>query len=395
MLRKALADKSPLLRATAAVSLVAADWAPEGAEALVAPLLAGDDAAGAAGSHRALARAIERHPLPAFDATLQRLALCPEPEVQVSVAHAMGARRDERFLPSLLALLARHEVRVAAGQALVAFGAGGLQFLDGALADASYPQELRRQIPRTVARFPAQDAARTLTRHLLKEDDGVVRFKILRALNRLAADNPGLALDRTTLKEAVRRTLGVVFSLAHVHHTLAAGVRERRERATPGQELLATLLRDKQAQAVERLFRLLGLLHRSENFESIHRGVLSTNPRLRSSSRELLEAVLRRPAREAVLAVVDGIPWPDSAAVAAPYYQAEANGYEELLAALVASPSETVRCLAAHHIAELGLVRLRPAIEARRSQETGLFVGRVLEKALRLLERPKALGYAG
>ena len=396
MLRKALADESPLVRATAAVSLVAAGWASEGAEPLVAPLLAGDLAGDLAGSQRALARAIERHPLPAFDTTLQRLALCPEAEVQAAVAHAMGVRRDERFLPALLALLARHEVRVAAGQALVGYGAAGLQFLDGALADPSYPQELRRQIPRTIARFPAQDAGRTLTRHLLKEDrrrrplQDPARPQPARGRQ----SRPGARSRDPEGSQSAARSVSSSRSRTDCH-TLAEGVREQPERATPGQELLATLLQDKQAQAIERLFRLLGLLHRNENFENIHRGVLSANPRLRSSSRELLEAVLKRPAREAVLAVVDGIPWPDSAAVAAPYYQAEADGYEELLAALVASPSETVRCLAAHHIAELGLVRLRPAIEARRSQETGLFVGRVLEKSLRLLERPAALGYAG
>lgn len=305
----------------------------------------------------------------------------------------MGALGGERFLPTLLAMLARHEVRAAAGNAIVQQGAIGLQFLDQALRDPSYPQELRRQIPRTIQRFPAKDAARALLHHLLAEQDGMARFKILRALNRLAADNPGLPLDRQVLKEAVRRTLAVVFSLAHWRRVLAQGAGELRSRATPGHELLATLVRDKEIHATERLFRLLGLLYRAENFESIHRGVLSTEPRLRASSRELLEAVLVPPLREALLAVVDGAPWPQSAAVAAPYYEAKATGYEELLKTLVDSPSETLRCLAAHHIAELGLVSLRPAIESRRGRESALFVSRVLEKALRLLERPKALSY--
>ena len=390
VLRAALEDESPLVRATAAVNLVAAGWASEGAQTLIAPLLA----SGLPVWRRAVARAIERRPAAPFDKTLQHLALSPEPDVQVSVANAMGALEDERFLGTLLAMLARHEVRAAAGNAILQHGAAGLQFLDEALADASYPQELRRQIPRTMRRFPAKDASRALLRHLLGEQDGMVRFKILRALNRLAADNPGLALDRVILKEAVRRTLGVVFSLAHWRHVLAEGARQRGERAMPGHELLAALVRDKESHATERLFRLLGLLQRSENFESIHRGVLSANARLRASSRELLEAVLKPPLREAMLAVVDGAPWPQSAGVAATYYEARATSYEELLASLVESPSETLRSVAAHHIAELGLVQLRPALLARRAQESALFVGRVLEKALRLLERPAALSHA-
>jgi hypothetical protein len=387
VLRRALDDESLLVRATAAVNLVAAGWASEGAQTLIAPLLASGLPAG----RRALARAIERRPAPEFDKTLLQLALSPEVDVQVSVANAMGTLQDERVLGTLLAMLARHEVRAAAGKAIVRYGAAGLQFLDEALADTSYPQELRRQIPRTIQRLPAKDAARVLLKHLLTEQDGMVRFKILRALNRLAADNPGVALDRSVLKEAVRRTLGAVFSLAHWRHVLASGPSERR--ATAGHELLATLVRDKEAHATERLFRLLGLLYRGENFESIHRGVLSSNPRLRASSRELLEAVLRPPLREAMLAVVDGAPWPQSSAVAAPYYEARTTGYEELLASLLQSPSESLRCMAAHHIAELGLTSLRPAIEARRAQESALFVERVLEKALRTLA-PVALGYA-
>jgi ATP/ADP translocase len=386
VLRRALDDESPLVRATAAVNLVASGWASEGAQTLIAPLLA----SGLPVGRRALARAIERRPAPEFDKTLLQLSLSSEVDVQVSVANALGALKDERALGTLLAMLARHEVRAAAGSAIVRYGAVGLQFLDEALADTSYPQELRRQIPRTIRRLPAKDAARVLLKHMLGEQDGMVRFKILRALNRLAADNPSVALDRGVLKEAVRRTLGVVFSLAHWRHLLASGADERR--ATAGHELLASLVRDKQAHATERLFRLLGLLYRSENFESIHRGVLSSSPRLRASSRELLEAVLRSPLREALLAVVDGAPWPQSAPVAAPYYRAAATGYEELLTSLLGSPSESLRCLAAHHIAELGLRSLRPAIEAQRARESALFVEQVLAKALRTLE--PALGYA-
>lgn len=389
-LRAALQDPSPLVRATAIVHLVAAGWADEGAEALLAPLLEGGQPA----HRRALAQAIEARPVAPFAPTLQQLAHSPEMDVQAAVARAMGALADEQFLPTLLGMLVRHEVRTAAGRALVCFQAAGLRFLSEALSDPSYPQELRRQIPRTMARFAPREAARLLVARLLVEPDGLVRFKILRTLNRMAADNPGLALDRAALLQAVRTTLSVVFSLAHWRHVLETGVRAEPRRATPGHELLLALTQDKEAQAVERLFRLLGLLYRGESFESIYRGVVGGNARLRASSRELLEAVLKPPLREALLAVVDGVAWPASAAVAAPFYAPSATDYEGLLGQLVDSPSEIVRCLAAHHVAELGLVSLRPAIEARRSRESALFVGRALEKALLLLAAPGSLSHA-
>jgi ATP/ADP translocase len=391
-LHAALADESPLVRATAAVGLVSTGATPDAAHTLLQPLLA----RGQPEWRRAIARAIERRPAAAFEKTLQQLALAPEMDVQTSVANAMGALRDEAYLPALLTMIARHEVRGAAGRAFVAFGAKGLAFLDEALADHSLPHEIRRQIPRTIRGFPARDAARALQKHLLGEQDGMVRFKILRALNRLSADNPGLGLDRPLLRTAVDRTLGVVFRLLHWQHVLVEGARERPERATPGHELLLALLRDKEAHAAERVFRLLGLLYRNENFKSIHRGVLSSNRRLRASSRELLEAVLKPPLRDVLLAIVDRLPWPELQPRAARCYLPMATAYEDLLLGLLEEQSETVRCLAAHHVAELGLVRLRPAIEARRAHESALFVARVLEKALRMLDEPvRAFGHAG
>jgi len=383
VLRAAMQDVSPLVRATAAVNLVASGWAREGPQAAIAPLLA----SGQPVWRRAVARAIERRPVPAFDKTLLYLALAPEVDVQVSAANAMGVLQDERFLPSLLTMLARHEVRGAAGRALTAYGPAGLAFLEESLEDASFPNELRRQIPRTISRFPAKEAVRALQKRLLEERDGMVRFKILRSMGRLAARNPGVAFDRTLLKQATERTLEVVFRLAHWREVLAAGARARRERSTSGQELLASLLRDKQHHALERLFRLLGLSHRSENFENIYRGALSGNARLRASSRELLESVLQPPWRDAVLALTeaDG-PWDRKSTAALPFYTARMLGYEELLRVLIEDPSETVRSIAAHHVAELGLQELRPMIAERRANETALFVARVLEKTLKLLD---------
>jgi hypothetical protein len=55
------------------------------------------------------------------------------------------------------------------------------------------------------------------------------------------------------------------------------------------------------------------------------------------------------------------------------------------LATLLEQPGETLRCLAAFHVGELGLAALRGRIETLRAQETGLFVGRILERTLRML----------
>src|SRR6185436_20122793 len=143
---------------------------------------------------------------------------------------------------------------------------------------------------------------------------------------------------------------------------------------TPGQDLLLSLVRDKEVHAVERLFRLLGLQFRQENLEQIYRGLKSENPKVRASSREVLESFLPTRLRDAVLALVDDAPGVQRLARAVPFYRPEPLDYEGLLERMLDYPGETLRCIAAHHVGEIGLRSLRPRLEAFQVQQTGFFL---------------------
>jgi ATP/ADP translocase len=384
VLRKAMDDASPFVRATAVVGLVAGGWVSDEAQAALDALLA----EGSLEARLALARAIQQRPTPAFEAILLDLAQSPEPGIQASVARAMGALQNPRFLPALLPLLASHNARREVRAAFVAFGKPGLRFADEALADLTLPHEIRRHVPRTLSRFPAADAAPLLLQRLIEEPDGMVRFKILRGLGRLAARHPEVSLDRAMLQTAIERTLRAAFRLAQWRRVLERGALQEPARRTRGQELLATLLADKGAHTLERVFRLLSLRYRRENFERIYRGLRNANPKIRASSRELLENLVRAPLRGPVLALVDEAPDAEPSTHAAAYSEAEPLDYEALLVTLLEQPGETLRSLAAYHVGELGLRTLRGQIDTLRSRETGLFVGRILERTLRVLEAP-------
>jgi HEAT repeat protein len=380
VLRAAFKDPSLLVKATALVGLVAGGWVTDEAQHTLDELLNSPTPE----ARRLLARALRQQPVDAFEPLLLQLAETPDEPVQVEVAHAMGALRHERFLPALLPLLASHEARAAARGAFLAFEEKGLRFLDEALGDAHLPQEVRRHVPRTISRFPPTNAAPILMERLLREQDGMVRYKILRGLGRIAANHPEVTFDEALLRQAAERTLEVAFRLVHWRGVLVRGVAEDPRRATPGQELLATLLKDKEVHARERLFRLLGLLFRAEDFEKIYRGLRSSDAKVRAGSRELLENLLEPPMREAVLSLVDESPVAIRAGEA--YYRAADLDYEGLLALLLEQPGETLRILAVYHVGELGLTSLRPRLEAFRTERTtGLFVLRVIERALGLL----------
>ncbi|MGE0452410.1 MAG: Npt1/Npt2 family nucleotide transporter [Vicinamibacteria bacterium] len=374
-------DQSPLVRATAVVGLVAHGFVADENQTML------DDILSTSGgeSQMALARAIARNPSPLFEEALLRLADSPDEKVLRQVAVAMGALPSPRFLPALLAMLAQHRAREAARKAFLAYGPDGLEFLERSLADRTLPHEIRRHLPRTLSLFPEQAAADALLRRLVEEEDGMVRFKILRGLGRVASDHPELRLDERVLREATLLTLQACFRQISWRLTLHEAARVEPGRATTGHELLLSLLRDKETHAVERVFRLLGLLHRGEDFRQIHRGLRSQNSKVRAGSRELLENLLREPLRGPVLALVDDAPEAERLRTLEPAMRPERLEYEALLAFLLEQPGETLRCLVAYHVAELGLVSFRPQLQRIDPRQTGLFVNRVIERALRML----------
>ena len=273
----------------------------------------------------------------------------------------------------------------AAREAFLAHGERGLAFLEQALADPALPHAIRRHVPRTVSRFAPAPAARILLARFLEEPDGMVRFKILRGLGRMVADHPRVPLDRELLRQAIDRTLDAAFRPLHWRVVLEQGAREDPRRATPVHGLLVALLRDKERHATDRLFRLLALRLRGENLEDVHRGLGSADPKVRASSRELLEHLLGRRLRRPILALIDEAPAAERVARAVRAHHAPALGYQDVLALLLDAPGDTLRTLTVHHAAELGAAALRPRIERLRHERPTPFLERAAAAALRAL----------
>jgi hypothetical protein len=220
---------------------------------------------------------------------------------------------------------------------------------------------------------------------LLDETDGMVRYKILRGLGRLAHDNPDTKFDAAPIREAARLTIEAAYRLLDWRVTLNRGAAEDPGRRTPGHELLVTLIRDKEVHAVERLFRLLGLLFRGEDFEKIYRGLKSSSARVRATSRELIDNLLDDSMRRPVLGLIEEAPDAERLAYAPPSYTVMLLAYDRLLFTLLDQPGETLRCIAAYHVGELGLSEFRERLESFQRQPAGLFVQRVIERSLALL----------
>jgi AAA family ATP:ADP antiporter len=337
----------------------------------------------------AFAQAIERQPAVGFEDVILHLATSGDGRVLRHVAHAMGTIKSQSFLPRLLLMLGQREVRDEAREALLQYGGTALRLLDEALDDGSVPQHVRRHIPRTISRFAPDQAALVLQEHLLEESDGLVRFKILRALGRIAAEHPEVVLDEALLREATERTINAVIELLHWRINLVRGAEEDPRRATPGHSLIVMFLRDKERHAVERIFRLLGLIFRDEDLRSIHHGLHNVDPNIRASSRELIENLVALPLRGSVLGLVDDVADEHRLAELRPDLASAAIDYEGLLKLLVEARRQTLRSLAAYHAGELAIA-IDVRSEVGESSEAGVFASRMLEAARALETKVKA-----
>jgi hypothetical protein len=380
LLRAALEHYCPVVNVTAIVGLTVGGWVP--VERGVEQLLRHAEA-DSPDVRPMIARAIRYQPWGAFAPVLERLAGDPDPETRTQAVLAMHAANDTRFIPTLLTALAERALREEAREALVALGKPALVALDARMADQSTPSALRVHVPQTIARFASQSAADILARHVVTESSGVVRYKVLRGLGRMLANDPTLRLDPIALDKVIGQMLEALFCRLHWQATLAAGAEERPERRTPGHELLMQLLRDKEGLAVERLFRALGLRYPGEEWADVYDGVTSDDPIAKSSGIELLESAIPTDLGRAVVALVSEESLETRLGAGREFYVPEPLTYDELIERLGAERGETLRLIARYHAAEIGLRRDAADLLVPAADE-GAWVGPLRELAERM-----------
>lgn len=312
-LEAAMNDESSIVRATALVAMIAEGWiAGENASELVVAVLREHQLSGCS----ALVRAIRGRKSGNFQ-TLVALVL-----------------------QALLPMLADRADRPSARWTLHELGDGALDFLARALDDPALSPKIRRHIPRTLTGFEPQSAVRVLAPHLLDDRDGKVRWKTLRALNRIQTRAPEVTLDPKLIQRGIDLALATAFRLREYRYVLNHHGRPFKTRA---QALLLGLIDSKYEEAIERLFRMLQLGHPNEDFRRIHRSLESESTRVRAIARELVAGVLDDPTRDDVLALIDQPHGETPTAIS----------YEHALREMIEEGGETLALVAEYHAREL------------------------------------------
>ena len=331
----------------------------------------------------ALARAIVAQPSPAFEDVLLRLADGPS-DADPRAGGAGHGRRAQPAVPARAARPARAGARCGRrrGRRSSPTGRRASPSSTRPSATAGMPVELRRHLPRTIALFDAARAAAALERHVLEEPSGAVRYRILRGMNRLAA-SPDVEFDPALLRRADRRDRGGGLPPRPLAlgpgagGARARGAGDARPRAprpaaarqggAGGGEALPAA-----GPAVPRR-GLQGDLPRPARGGSPRPGqqpgAAREPPAAAAAGAGARRSWTRRPTRP-------GSPAPASCTCPA------ALGYEDVLGLILERGGESLRCVAAHHVGELGLVALRPRLERLRGSGASFFLARVVEHAL-------------
>jgi AAA family ATP:ADP antiporter len=304
----------------------------------------------------ALANAVGRAGAEELRWVLDELLQSRDLKVQAAAARALAEVPAKESLPRLLPLLQRAITRSPARDAITALGGDALPALAEYLDDESLPRRVRRHLPRTILRFQSQAALDVLSNRLLRDRDGAVRFKILRGMGRLIADNPGYTVDRTMLEGVVHAHLERILRFEEWSVCLLASAKSSpRLLLTTGHELLLASLREKRVNALERVFRVLHMLKPGEGYELYWRGLNNNSPRGRAASLELLDHALPAAFRETILALIDDVDPSEriTRAAASLGLTRLQLAHTDVIAQLRQDQSGMLKAIAEYHTAEL------------------------------------------
>jgi AAA family ATP:ADP antiporter len=316
----------------------------------------------------------------AFDAQLDRLLDDDEPEV-VRAAMAAAAKLGKRRLtPKLIEKLGDGRVREEAAAALLGMGDRVVGALRDALNDPGLGDDARLEIPSVLARIGSRTAAHALTENLLVGEPEV-RFRIISALNQLQRDRPQLEFDRRLLHASLALEMMLHCRTSQILAVVAGG-RDGAD-GEPAPSAVRARLESAGEVEIERIFRLLSLLHPEVDFHSAHFGVRSSDPVARDNAVEFLDMTLEPELRKTLVPLLDpGTALEERIAPILRHSGMDVPTRHELIAAMVESSDPWLKACGISAVGSLGLSELAAEVDACLDSENEL-----LREAARAAQR--------
>jgi AAA family ATP:ADP antiporter len=222
----------------------------------------------------------------------------PSPEVSRQAVRSAAELKRREDVPALVSRLPEPALRQDVIEALAKYGPKLVGTLADYLHDPAETREVRRAAANVLARAGTQDAADFLLSEL-GPDDGPLDGEIIDGLDMIRADHPGVRFPHETVKDKILAKVGVrcrrLVEAADVNQTPAAP-------GQPGNAARAA------ADSLRSIFQLLGLIYAHEDISRAYQNLQSGTKESIAYAVELLDTVLEKELRDAVVPLVEDMP---------------------------------------------------------------------------------------
>ena len=248
---------------------------------------------------------------------LHRLLRDEVPSVVRAAIRAVGQTSDPSLVHPLVRLLADDAHEADAQRALEAFGGEVFGTLYDHLVDEALPLAARRRLPPVFAAHPSRFGLVLLIRSL-RRVPVPVRHAVVRALSRIhAADT--FSVDADPVDAAIEQDLR--------HYAALGQIRRLCRRGTTGAlPLPPARVQAFREEALERVFRLLGLRYDQRDIYDAYLGITSADPSLRDSAVEFVDNLVDYTTRRVLLPLLDDPEGEQALAIGRQYFDLHLRG---------------------------------------------------------------------
>jgi HEAT repeats/Cyclic nucleotide-binding domain len=359
LIRPYLQDADPRIVTTAAAVLARSGREEDVAASLeILTRLASDTRESAAAARKDVAVATRQIPDPRFRQIWIPLLYDSHPEVAAEAMRSVRALEasDQLFVSTLVSLLRNRSLKSSARDTLVGYGEGVLDILGFLLRDPVEDIWVRRHIPGTIARIPAQRSVDILI-EALQDPDSFLRDKAVTGVEKLHREYPELTIDRQPIEALAFKEARSYFNYLTLHYNLF----DRGTLSTDG--LLAGALRENMARAVDRVYRLLGLIYPWKDIGAARYAIEHGDARLRASALEYVDNLLTPLLRKRLMPLVDDVPIEEKVRRANVVLKTRPRDDEETLLQLINDDDQIVAAAAIDLVEERKLWSLAADIE--------------------------------
>jgi AAA family ATP:ADP antiporter len=291
-----------------------------------------------------------------FEDQLRAVLVNGDPEQVRHALHAVGKLRKRKLAPRVIDRLGDPVLAADAAEALARFGDRIVGTLRDALVDRDMPAAVRREIPTVLQQIGSQACHTVLVESLL-DPDVEVRRAIIGALNKLQDLHPTWPVDT--------RMLETVLGAELIGHLRSYQVLGTLDAALDDDTPVLAPLRTAMEQELERVFRLLKLLHPHQDLHSAYVGVQSTNPVVHDNALEFLENILTPQLRELLVPLLDSqVPMAQRVGLAHRILGAGRPTETEAVRMLLQSDDPWLKSCGVYAVGALDLEELLPEVEA-------------------------------